>query len=844
MRIYLCKDIKALIRFAERYKFLPLLIVLLIIFWTPLNKAFSAVFIPVVQLIPDKSWAIQISLLLCIALLYWLNFPRILNETALIGNRRLMILYLIGIHIASRCYGLYYFYGLSNCPLCYLDICYILIGAIEIILFICFRCKKEKETDSEIKFKGFIPDQPVAKDVLDRSRCANVILKEIQSTQEQGGLSNGAFTILLNEEFGAGKSSFFNMLKTQSVNDNIVCLEYFPGLSNGRNDIIESLFRLLGNHIRMSGDFHLSFLFSSYSEIVSGKPAEGILRYILKFFVRKTPVEILYSEIRKSLIELSSPIVVLVDDVDRLDYIELMSLLKLLRNTANFPNLVYVVAADKDHLIDLLSKSEIKSPETYIKKFFNFEFLFPALDGDVLKKLEKEIRDTFDFYSDISCNMDDVIKKVFKNDYLNTVFSNFRDVYRFVNLLTFNLDLLKQNGLLKEISLVDFVNITLLQFTDVYTYKILRDRHSVLLELDNPMTGLLKIKPEHKIADKYTQQMINNIVPDIQGQEIPDKEANKDAAECVKDMHAVADKVLPTLFDATSWLLNNMFNYTSTDSHSICFIDEYFKYFSGKYRKGEYNDTEIKSIVQSDNKKFNEKVETIISDGKDDFLAHKIAVYIRENDFDRINLLEKLMLFFNAYYESRSKGSYYQSKSFYWEGCYVKVLVHSMFTSKYTGQQISESEINRIEDFFESQTDYATTALILSKINISEEYQELISPDKVKEWQKALIVRFINSFLIGKPMDFALLDTIICLDSMNSSLFNDTIAKVKDIDRQWIDFLFDKQASYMVVKNEIRQYFSSEIIPEWMACIVNNFFAHEIVKISFNPPQSSHDRPI
>jgi hypothetical protein len=52
--------------------------------------------------------------------------------------------------------------------------------------------------------------------------------------------------------------------------------------------------------------------------------------------------------------------------------------MKLIRDTADFPNVFYIVAADNAHLEMMLSKIGVQNPDNYLKKFFNLDYLLPS----------------------------------------------------------------------------------------------------------------------------------------------------------------------------------------------------------------------------------------------------------------------------------------------------------------------------------------------------------------------------------------------------------------------------------------------------------------------------------
>lgn len=67
------------------------------------------------------------------------------------------------------------------------------------------------------------------------------------------------------------------------------------------------------------------------------------------------------SKIADKLKDIDSKIVVAIDDIDRLDSNELFEVLRLIRNTANLPNLIFLVTYDKDYVIKQLKNKGISN---------------------------------------------------------------------------------------------------------------------------------------------------------------------------------------------------------------------------------------------------------------------------------------------------------------------------------------------------------------------------------------------------------------------------------------------------------------------------------------------------
>ena len=68
----------------------------------------------------------------------------------------------------------------------------------------------------------------------------------------------------------------------------------------------------------------------------------------------------------------SKPFAIFIDDLDRLEGNELFEVLRLIRITANFRNVVFIVAYDRDYICNVLNESKnIKRAEEYIQKIFS-----------------------------------------------------------------------------------------------------------------------------------------------------------------------------------------------------------------------------------------------------------------------------------------------------------------------------------------------------------------------------------------------------------------------------------------------------------------------------------------
>ena len=806
-----------------RYRGYILIILLLVIFWNGLNSLVAALVVPIVCQVSDNSLLVQIAMLAFVVLLYLPTFRSRRREVSIFNNRRLTLLLLTGVWIAARLSDRYVFYGLSGCKLCYLDICLVLAGLAEIFLAVRARVLLRRSNSSKApNASSFYPESPTEADDFDRRRCADLLIAKIVASSQTKALSRGAFTVLLNEKYGSGKTSFFNLLKKAAQDNNIVCLKYQPWLSDSRNHIAHSFFKLLETHIETMGDSVLLAQIRRYASMLSGTPYGNIVHQALGLFVKDTSIERRYDDVKDRLGRLKSPIVVLIDDADRLAYDELLSLFQLLRNSADFPNLVYIVAADKDYITNMLSNADVGSPEEFIKKFFSLEILFPALENDVIAAFEDIVLSAG--YGDNQYEGREELAPVFANRYLPQIFANMRDVIRFVNLFSYNIDLLKQQEIYDEIYVPDLVRICMLQFSDNYLYRILRDDHSLLLQMEEPiLLGLYKVKSDLTAAmtDIDSREMIRRISQksDMSGDISEKKESDKQS----RDIYQVIKENAPTRKDFAIHLINSMFYSSPRDARGICNVQEYFKYFSGKYRQGEFDEREVGALIKRENDAFVQRVREVVSADKYDFLIHKMSIYILEKvaEIDVVDFLEKIRLLFVEIHKRKIKSSFVNTKQFVWLNSSLRHLIGMLFDNR-DKIMMSNSELERLGQYFNTGSCFADLALLLQGINERRALdRELKIPyEEIREWRNALCNRFIDTCLDKQPFEAGFFEAMVCLGYMDGEVWLTAFKGYlsdKDKYETLKQLLFDHDEGGYRLKDELYEYVYDKIPPAWLS---------------------------
>jgi len=136
------------------------------------------------------------------------------------------------------------------------------------------------------------------------------------------------------------------------------------------------------------------------------------------------------AKVDKALRELRHPIVVVLDDIDRLNTSEIRDIFRLVRLTANFPNIIYVLAFDRKRVEDALSEQGIPG-RAYLEKILQIGFDLPTIPDHVLNQ---QVFDCLDAELDDLPNTGTLDQKLWPDVYMEIVrplITNMRDVRRY-----------------------------------------------------------------------------------------------------------------------------------------------------------------------------------------------------------------------------------------------------------------------------------------------------------------------------------------------------------------------------------------------------------------------------
>lgn len=349
------------------------------------------------------------------------------------------------------------------------------------------------------RFSADRPIQSTAEDLLGRAPFAQALAQAIR-----GWRGNDSLVIALYGPWGSGKSSIKNMA-LESLRDDPgdattpVIVEFNPWEWSGQHRLMEAFFEEIGVRLEEEGGSkikQLARLWRHWSRrtiaIIKTTPFLSALMHwglskiglsdlpIGAIFCRKSLAE-LKTEMRKSLAGLDRCILVVLDDIDRLTPEEIRLLFQLVKANADFPKMIYLLLFQRDIVERSLDPEAISGSE-FLEKIVQVGFDIPQIERTRLKNLLLDKLEALIHETDSFARFDrDRFRTLFSWG-LWPYFSTLRDVYRFLNTLSFQFArFVTPQGF--EANPVDLIALEVLRLFEPEVYKQIPYAKSALLKM-------------------------------------------------------------------------------------------------------------------------------------------------------------------------------------------------------------------------------------------------------------------------------------------------------------------------------------------------------------------------
>jgi predicted KAP-like P-loop ATPase len=249
----------------------------------------------------------------------------------------------------------------------------------------------DRTPENTVNVSADNPIRKIEEDVLGRAKSAQSFTEHVLALDAREGVVVGILG-----PWGSGKTSFVNLACNYFEKAGIFVLDFNPWMFSGAEQLVESFFVEISAQLKLrAGLADVGNLLEDYGEAFSGlgwiplvgpwiergRSATKILAKILQR--KKEGISARRAKVHQALAVLDKPIVVILDDIDRLTTSEIRNIFKLVRLTANFPNIVYVVAFDRQRVEEALADQGIPGRD-YLEKILQIGVDLPAIPTHVL----------------------------------------------------------------------------------------------------------------------------------------------------------------------------------------------------------------------------------------------------------------------------------------------------------------------------------------------------------------------------------------------------------------------------------------------------------------------------
>lgn len=389
----------------------------------------------------------------------------------------------------------------------------------------------------------FISDEPIQSkkdDNIDRYQAASKIADMIKQFN-----SDKNYVIGIEGEYGSGKTSFLNLFiealqNCNHQNINTLTIKFNPWNFSNQDELIKDFFysiinglkKIKGNGkkdtLKKISNYFVRLLKQSELTFAPEISFLGLIKIKLGNINKidnDNTLEEQKVEINKLLKNCGKRLIIIIDDIDRLDTFETQLIFKLVKLTANFSNIIFILAYDRNSVCRRLDQQGIKGEE-YLKKIIQMSFTLSKPEPKNLWDiLLKHINTTFE-------NSDENYwdKERWSNFFYSALinfFSTIRDIKYYINSLQIDLEIVNK----EEVNPIDFLGIEAIRVFAPEIYKAMANKKEVFC-----FSEVCEDKQDRINNKNMCEQIITNNSPDGLSDTI--REVIKQLFPKVKDLYS------------------------------------------------------------------------------------------------------------------------------------------------------------------------------------------------------------------------------------------------------------------------------------------------------------------
>ena len=671
----------------------------------------------------------------------------------------------LGILLYLKHYSYYEFYEYCNIDYVQIFLIPFLCAELLRIAKVCKEKYKKRTVYKELPNNSFLIDAPCADErlVIERGvyseRLIHYIFGTFKSYKGKESWDNpftnkGSFVINIGEEYGYGKSSFFALmhekLKTNWENQ-YISFCYRPWLCENESAMVTELFNRF-REVLSPYNPQISRDISSYIRTLLDKSDNILVHFTRTIFCKSPSMQEERERLKDTIIRIKKPIIVFIDDVDRLQKEELLALMNLVRDTADFQNVFYIIAADKEHLFNCLKDCNISNPAKYLKKIINYEFMLPANDGLVMTILQQELNSILTKYikdeDDLrrKKELNKIVNSIITYPNINYIFCNVRDVKRILNDYMLTLSIIK-NNLEGDIDYKDLFLLIIIKMLCPNVYKSLRDNEDQYLCLSN---DIYILKPEAQ-EDKELDKLIMAAAKTTNEEKVEYRTIGETLSNSQKTNEELVANALKNIFDNQR---------TIGDEIRIKYKESYYRYFTGQLKKNQLSSLESKEILCFDENKFQEYVKVILNTNKANSFITRIEEWSKKWDKSQFSFVMKIYLFAKEdlpiEYAKDSHGlgkRDFENNVYYTHRIRYSQILYNLYQES-SKNKCDDNDKESLHQFFLENDHYDFSAITLNTLHGLLPFELTIKYEDLLLWRRELIKQFINQNIKNNPIPF------------------------------------------------------------------------------------------
>lgn len=292
---------------------------------------------------------------------------------------------------------------------------------------------------------------------------------------------DNALIVGLEGEWGSGKSFFISMIGCAisgcNKSSQFKLVKFSSWNYRNSNQLTIELLSTISEAI---GVKEVTKAIDKYIKVFEGTSFQWLAGLTRIFCGGDKTTQEYFNDVNEKLKYHNQTLIIAVDDIDRLVKEEVLEVLKLVRNTANFRNIVYVVAYDRAYVEETLKEYGINNSGKYLEKIFNVPFLLPEKSIERKKALYKEILQKNIFFN--KTNQTDNGIEAFIDEFGE--YLSIRNVKKLAKQLLINTPFIRKDGLTFELDIYDTLILYYLSIKYKKIYEKLKELSYGINKLD------------------------------------------------------------------------------------------------------------------------------------------------------------------------------------------------------------------------------------------------------------------------------------------------------------------------------------------------------------------------